>query len=312
MTTINPVQAPITQAPAFSGINKNNVIYSNPSELACDTVCFKAKKLNIGINGFFKKIFGLTSAGAAGVAAAKITNEEASKVTEDKNDEWNPSCKGYKILVKAGFSEELIDKTINKMEEDEVDSLKKGFDNVYIKNSEGSNGIISKIYDALNQDLHDDEKSAEITLKLLSEIFKRSKEDRIYLYGVYASLKYEGAKVFEKGTLSDGGLWGDNFTFFDKDGHNLASDRLQERFDSKGNKIVEKVDCDGNVSKDGKKYDKNDRLIEEWDEFSRTDMCYDENGNLFKKVKHMACATETFTLVDGEWKSDKEGAWKDW
>lgn len=311
MKTINTVQAPIVQSQAFSGINKNNIRYSKSTEPACDTVCFKAMKPKNSIN-FFKKIFGLTSAGAAGVAAAKITNEEASKVTEDKNDEWNSSCKGYKILVKAGFSEELIDKTINKMEKEEVDSLKKGFDNVYIKGSEGRKGIISGIYDAFNKDYQDDEKSAEVTFKLLSEIFKRSKEDRIYLYGVYASIKYEGASVFEKGSLSDGGLWGNNFTFLDKEGNNLGSDRLQERFDSDGNKIVERVDCDGNVSKDGKKYDKDDRLIEDWDEFTRTDYHYNENGVLFEKVKHTACATETLRLVDGEWKSDKEGGWKDW
>lgn len=311
MATINPAQAPVAQAPIVKQNNKKNIHYSSISEPSCDTVCFRgnsSKKIFMTL----KKILGITTAGAAGVAVTKMATEEVKNNSEVVVDEWSSECKGYKVLANAGFSDELINKTINKMEKSEVDSLKKGFDKVYIKDGTGTNGIISSIYNELNKDFHDEEKSAEVTFKLLSEILKRSKEDRIYLYGVYASIKFEGAKVFEKGTLDDGGFFGDNFTFLDKEGNNLGADRIKERFDSEGNKIVEKVDCDGHVSKDGKKYDKNDRLLEEWDEFTRTEFHYNEKGQLFEKVKHMACATETLKLVNGEWKSDKVGGWKDW
>ena len=317
MITINPVQNYFVQTPTFKQNSKNNIHSSINTESSCDSVCFMGKVKNItkscDVLSRIKKIFGISAAGAvAQVATTTIATGCARNNSEAVTDEWNSECKGYKVLVNAGFSDELINKTINKMEKSEVDSLKKGFDKVYIKNGTGTNGIISRIYNELNKDFHDEEKSAEVTFKLLSEILKRSKDDRIYLYGVYASIKFEGAKVFEKGTLNDGGFFGDNFTFLDKNGYSLGADRIKERFDSEGNKIVEKVDCDGYVSKDGKKYDKNDRLLEEWDEFTRTEFHYNENGQLFEKVKHMACATETLKLVNGEWKSDKEGGWKDW
>lgn len=311
MTTINPVQTAVTQVPVSRGNNKKNIYHSSITESSCDSVCFKgnpSKKLFTTL----KRILGITTVGATGVAATKIATEEIKNSPEVITDEWNTECKGYKVLANAGFSDELINKTIDKMEKSEVDSLKKGFDKVYIKDGEGTDGIISRIYNELNKDLHDEEKSAEVTFKLLSEILKRSKEDRIYLYGVYASIKFEGAKVFEKGTLDNGGIFGNNFTFHDKDGHNLGAARIKERIDSEGNKIVEKVDCDGYVSKDGKKYDKNGRLLEEWDEFTRTKFHYDEDGRLFEKVKYMANAKETLKLVNGEWKSDKAGGWKDW
>lgn len=311
MRTVNSLFVSQVQGNTFNQNNKTGINCPRSYQESGDSVCFKGSFVKKGIqnlknsDGILKKILGLITFGTTGVAATKLEDTPKVDITAD---EWNSECKGYKILSRAGFTNELIDKTISKMEESEADSLKKGMNNIYIK---GDDFVISDIYEAFNKDLQDEEKSAEITFKLLSEIFKRSKEDRIYLYGVRASAKYEGVGLFEKGTLNNGGQFGSNFTFVDKEGNNLGADKLQERFDSNGNKIVEKVDCDGNVSDDGKKYDKNNKLIEEWDEFSKTTFHYDENGHLYQKVKHMACATETLTLVNGEWKSDKSG-WRDW
>lgn len=309
MLRINPVSIAQTQSLELKQNNKKIMSKPIPSESACDSICFKGGAQKKGILDGIKKILGITTAGATVVTATKLATKETEKKAEAIADEWNSESKGYKKLTDAGFSNELIDKTIDKMEKSEAESLKQGLDKIYINNSER---MISGIFEGLNKDIQDDEKSAEITFKLLSEIFKRSKDNQIYLYGVYASIKFEGAKVFEKGTLNNGGTFGDNFTFLDKEGDSLGADRIRKRIDSDGNTIVERVDCDGNVSKKGKKYDKNDRKIEEWDEFTRTELHYDENNVLCKKVKHMTYATETLTLVNGEWKSDKEGGWKDW
>lgn len=309
MLKINPVVMPQNQC---IDLRQNSKIYVNDSissELPCDTVCFKGNVPKKGFTNPFKKLFGITAAGTAGVAAAKIAADEIKNNAEVATDNWNQNSKGYKILTKAGFSNELIDKTINNMEQAEADTFKNGMNDIYIKNAER---MIGGIFQGLNKDLQDDEKSAEMTFRMLSEIFQKSKDNNINIYGVYASVKFEGANVLENGTLSDGGRWGDNFTIYDKDGNSLAADRIRKTIDSDGNTIVEKVDCDGNVSNRSQKYDPNGRLVEEKDEYTRTEFHYDENGNLCEKVKHMAYATETLRLVNGEWKSDKEGGWKDW
>lgn len=302
MPTVNPVQASVTQAPAFKQNNNKNTCYSTISEPSCDSVCFKGssskKELSI-----FKKLLGIITAGVTGIAATKMATKAAKKNSEVNG--WNSKCKAYEVLSNAGFSDKLINKTISKMKKSEVDLLKKGFNYIHIDNSEGTKGIIRKIYNELNKDLRDKEKSAELTFKLLSEIFKQCKTNLIYIDGIYASIKYEGAKVFEKGTLYNDDIFDMFFSFIDKDGRDLGVDRIRERFDSEGNKIIEEVDCEGNVQLGRIKYDKNGKLREEWDMFDSTELHYDENGQLVKKVIHGFNGTETLELFNGVWFSDK-------
>ena len=106
-----------------------------------------------------------------------------------------------------------------------------------------------------------------------------------------------------------------------------------EFVDEEGNKVIAYINdravaerlVNGEIAKpyncnNYKKYSDNGNVIEDssGDNFytSRTKYFYDDNNVCVKKVHSVSSkynsSTETLTLVNGEWKSDKEGGWKDW
>ena len=105
-----------------------------------------------------------------------------------------------------------------------------------------------------------------------------------------------------------------------------------EYTDEDGNRVIAEINnksvaeqlIKGEIEKPNgcnfKKYNKKDQLIEDesGDYFysSRTKYFYDDNGVCVKKIHSVSSkynsSTETRTLVNGVWKSDKEGGWKDW
>ena len=103
--------------------------------------------------------------------------------------------------------------------------------------------------------------------------------------------------------------------------------------DDDGNKIIAAIDdiavaeklVNGSIQKPDKynkyeKYNQKDQLVEEFNDngfcSEKTQYFYNENDICVKKVKSIGSrynsSTETLTLVNGEWKSDKGGGWKDW
>ncbi|MBR3889988.1 hypothetical protein IKJ53_05680 [bacterium] len=187
-------------------------------ELGQDRVCFKGKIQEKNDNkNFFQKIlqfFNFSIDSEAANQKESIENDDFDEILA----EWNPENRGYKTLTNAGFSEELIDKAINKMEKKDSDILKIGLNKSSIKDSEE---MLSDIYDGLNNSLKNEEESAVQTFKLLSKIFEQRSEGRIYIHSVRDAIKANGIDVYKKGKLNDGGFLGDNFAFVDKSGKNI-------------------------------------------------------------------------------------------
>ena len=203
--------------------NKQNKIVDKKNffNLYEDSINFKSKLVQKSDNKtLLKKIFGFfASIIAIKNASDQVKFNDNEDLINNIDFEWNSENKGYKVLKNVGFSDEIINKTLVEMKQKDADILKIGLNKCPINDSEE---MISGIYDGFNNSLKNEEKSAMQTFKLLSEIFKRRKKGKVYIYNVNDAIKKFGIDVFKKGTLDDGGFFGDNFSFIDKNGQNIA------------------------------------------------------------------------------------------
>lgn len=203
--------------------NKQNKIVDKKNffNLCEDSINFKSKLVQKSDNKtLLKKFFGFfASIIAIKNASDQVKSNDNEDLINNIDFEWNSENKGYKVLKNVGFSDEIINKTLVEMKQKDADILKIGLNKCPINDSEE---MISGIYDGFNNSLKNEEKSAMQTFKLLSEIFKRRKKGKVYIYNVNDAIKKFGIDVFKKGTLDDGGFFGDNFSFIDKNGQNIA------------------------------------------------------------------------------------------
>ena len=206
---------------------KQNQITRNKNisfESSNNSTYFKNKLIKNNSNKtFFKKIielFGLTSIIATNVNSNSSLKKETIDWEKDLVEEWNSDCKGYKVLLEAGFSDELINASLNKIKPKEANLLKNGLNIVRIKDAEET---INGIYNGFNNDLKNNEESAIQTLKILIQIFEQKKEGRIFLHYIKDAVSMYGIKVFEKGKLNDGGFFEDSFAFVNSKGENIAN-----------------------------------------------------------------------------------------
>ena len=287
----------------YSIIN-NNDYFVHLNDNQADTVSFKAKLKTIKPKtSILKRIgmfLGITSATTiATVATVKTQNAQVSNENELV---WNPECKGYKRLTSEGFSNDMIDKTLAKLEPRKAELLKTGMSTWILKDG------IRDLYDLINKEVKDDEKSAEITFNLFSDIFDKaiesnvSKDDYIYTRALEAAFRIYGLEALNKGKLENKG---DFFLFEDENGKNIT-DREKEIIDSEGNKLVVNIDSYGDPIMDrGKKYSPDDRLLEEWSSGSRTIYEYDANNQLIGKQKEYGNGfhryLDKYKYIDGSW-----------
>ena len=187
-----------------------------------DSINFKSKLVQKSDNKtLLRKIFGFF---ASIIAIKNVTDQvksnDSTNLTDKIDFEWNSENMGYKVLKNAGFSDEIIDKTLVRMKQKDADILKIGLNKCPIKDSEE---MISEIYNGFNNSLKNEEEATMQTFKLLSKIFEQREEGRVYINNVSDAIKKFGIDVFKKGNLNDGGFFGDNFAFIDKNGKDITS-----------------------------------------------------------------------------------------
>ena len=297
--------------------SKNNNSSTYKKEFLSDSVSFKSKLITAKPNtSLLKKlgaILGIGGTGTAVIVSNTTQNEETKDITEQKTamnnneeQEWNPECKGYQRLLSYGFSSDLIDKTMNILEPQEAHILKTGINTWIIRRG------AEELHNLIKKEVNDDEKSAEITLRLLSQVFDKAiksnvgKSEYLMIRPLEAAIRIYGLDAFNRGTLVNYGYWNSDFRFEDENGKDIT-DREQERIDSDGNKIVEEINSYGDIIKDGKgkKYSPDNRLLEEWSSGSRTIYEYDDNNKLVGKQEEYGNGfhrhLDKYNYISGSW-----------